>query len=527
MSKKFPVAHIDDLQDGDMKQVEIGGLKILLTRLDGTFFAIGGECSHYGGPLAEGVLSGMHVTCPWHQARFHIKTGELTTPPALDSMARFETTVERDQVLVILPDNATGTIPPAMVKRDAQADSRVFVILGGGAAGNAAAQKLRQVAYRGRILLISQESRVPYDRTALSKDFLSGDMEADSLPLRNDDFYKEADIELLLGKRVSQINTSSKTIIFGYDDTLTYDALLVATGGKPMELGVPGAELENVFTLRTPEDAGRIMDAAKQSSEVVVVGTSFIGMETAASLKKRGLAVTVVGPGSVPFEKTLGPEVGGMLQQIHEENGVSFRLGRKVSSIEGEGRVKEVVLDNGDRLPAGLVLVGIGVRPATDFLHGVPINPDGSVTVDKYLSLGNDLYAAGDIARFPYWPTNELIRIEHWQLAELHGFTAAANMSGQQEEFRGVPFFWTVQFDTFLYYVGHVHAWDEIVWHGKVQDRNFVAFYVKNGRVQAAAGCGFDHGMAYITELMRVEQMPSPAELRAGKTDLFEHLKLA
>ncbi len=525
MSKKFVVAHINDLQDGDMKEVEVGGLKILLTRLDGTFFAIGGECSHYGGPLAEGVLSGLHVTCPWHQARFHIKTGELSSPPALDSMARFETRVEKDRVVVVLPDKASGTITPAMVKRDAGADSSVFVILGGGAAGNAAAQKLRQVAYRGRILLVSQESRLPYDRTTLSKGYLSGDMEAESLPLRNDAFYQEADIELMLGKRVSQVNTDSKTIIFDYGDSMTYDALLVATGGQPRQLDIPGAGLENVFTLRTSEDADRIMKAATQTSEVVVVGTSFIGMETAAALTKRGLTVTVIGPGSVPFEKTLGSEVGGMLLQIHEEKGVSFRLGRKVTRLQGEGRVSEVVLDNGERLPANLVLVGIGVRPATDFLQGVPVNPDGSVTVDKHLSLADGLYAAGDIARFPDWRTGELIRIEHWQLAELHGFTAALNMSGQQEEFRGVPFFWTEQFDTYLYYVGHVHSWEEIIWHGKVQDRTFVAFYVKNGQVLAAAGCGYDHGMAYIAELMRVGQLPSPADLRAGKTDLLAHLK--
>jgi NADPH-dependent 2,4-dienoyl-CoA reductase/sulfur reductase-like enzyme/nitrite reductase/ring-hydroxylating ferredoxin subunit len=523
MSKKFVVAHIDDMQDGDMKQVEVGGLKILLTRLDGTFFAIGGECSHYGGPLAEGVLSGLHVTCPWHQARFHIKTGELASPPALDSMASFETRVEKDKVIVVLPENAVGTITPAMVKRNAQADSRLFVILGGGAAGNAAAQKLRQVAYQGRILLVSQELRVPYDRTALSKGYLSGDLEAASLPLRNDAFYQEADIELMLGKKVHQVNTASKTIIFEYGESLAYDALLVATGGQPRELDIPGAGLDNVFTLRTPEDAERIIHTATQTPEVVVVGTSFIGMETAASLRKRGLAVTVIGPR--PFEKTLGPEVGGMFRQIHEEKGVLFRLGRKVTRLEGEGRVKEVVLDNGERLPAGLVLVGIGVRPATDFLQGVPTNPDGSVTVDKYLSLADGLYAAGDIARFPDWRTKELIRIEHWQLAELHGFTAALNMSGQQEEFRGVPFFWTEQFDTYLYHVGHVHAWDEIIWHGKVQDRNFVAFYVKNGQVLAAAGCGYDHGMAYITELMRVGRLPGPADLRAGKTDLLAHLK--
>jgi NADPH-dependent 2,4-dienoyl-CoA reductase/sulfur reductase-like enzyme/nitrite reductase/ring-hydroxylating ferredoxin subunit len=525
MPKKFMVARITDLQDGDMKEVEVGGLKILLTRLDGTFFAIGGECSHYGGPLAEGVLSGMHVTCPWHQARFHIKTGELASPPALDSMARFETRVEGDKVFVILPEKASGTVPPAMVKRNAEADSRLFVILGGGAAGNAAAQKLRQVAYQGRILLVSRESRVPYDRTTLSKGYLSGDMEAASLPLRTEAFYREADIELMLGKKVSQVNTASKTIIFDYGESLAYDALLVATGGQPRELDIPGAGLDNVFTLRTPEDADRIMKAATQNPEVVVVGTGFIGMETAAALRKRGLTVTVIGPGAVPFEKTLGPEVGGMIRQIHEEKGVSFRLGRKVTRLEGKGRVTEVVLDNKERLPAGLVLIGIGVRPATDFLQGVPINPDGSVTVDKHLSLADGLYAAGDIARFPDWRTGELIRIEHWQLAELQGFTAALNMTGQQEEFKGVPFFWTEQFDTYLYHVGYADTWDEIVWHGKVQDRTFVAFYVKNGQVQAAAGCGYDHGMAYITELMRVGRLPGPAELRAGKGDLFAHLK--
>src|SRR5512139_301481 len=199
MSKEIMIAKVSDLQDGEMKEVEVEGLKILLTRLEGTFFAIGGECSHYGGPLAEGVLSGVHVTCPWHQARFHVKTGGVVDPPALDSMARFETKVQGDRVILLLPEKAAGTITPAMVKRNDQADSRLFVILGGGAAGNAAAQKLRQVAYQGRILLVSQESRLPYDRTALSKAYLAGDLEAESLPLRSEAFYRDADIELLLG----------------------------------------------------------------------------------------------------------------------------------------------------------------------------------------------------------------------------------------------------------------------------------------------------------------------------------------
>lgn len=524
MSKEIIIAKVNDLEDGDMKEVEVDGLKILVTRLDGAFHAIGGECSHYGGPLAEGVLSGVHVTCPWHQARFHVKTGELTDPPALDSMARFETKVQGDKVILVLPEGASGTVPPAMVRRDDRADSRLFVILGGGAAGNAAAQKLRQVGYQGRLLLISQESRLPYDRPNLSKGYLAGEAEADSLPLRSETFYQEADIELKLGVRAAQVNPLEKTIIFRYGDSLTYDSLLLATGGQARTLDVPGAGMDHVFTLRSADDCDQIIHAAAHASRAVVVGTGFIGMETAAALRKRGLSVTVVGRDSVPFKRSLGPEIGAMLQKIQEEKGVSFKLGRKVARLEGEARVKEVVLDNGERLPADLVLVGLGVHPATDCLHEVPLNPDGSVTVDKYLSVADGLYAAGDIARFPDWRTGELIRIEHWQLAELHGFTAALNMSGQPTEFRGVPFFWTEQFETYLFYVGYVTDWDEIIWHGQTADRKFVAFYVKNNRVLAAAGCEYDHGMAYIADLMRTGLIPTPAQLRSGKTDLLKRL---
>jgi apoptosis-inducing factor 3 len=524
MSKKVVVAKVNDLQDGEMKEVEVDDLKILLTRLDGAFHAIGGECAHYGGPLAEGVLSGVHVTCPWHQARFNVKTGELTDPPALDCMARFETKVEGDKVIVVVPEGASGTAPPALIKRDDQADSRRFVILGGGAAGNAAAQKLRQVGYRGRIILISQEKRLPYDRPNLSKGYLAGDAGPDSLPLRPETFYQDADIELKLGEKVHEVDPSKKIIIFRYGDSMTYDSLLLATGGQARELDVPGARLTNVFTLRSAADCDHLIEAAAQASQAVVVGASFIGMETAAALRKRGLSVTVVGRSSVPFQRTLGPEVGAMFQEILQENGVSFQLGRRVARLDGEDRVKEVVLDNGERLPADLVLVGIGVHPATDYLREVEINPDGSVTVDKYLSVAEGLYAAGDIARFPDWRTGELIRLEHWQLAELHGFTAALNMSGQPTEFRGVPFFWTEQYEPFLYYVGYVADWDEIIWHGKPKDRKFVAFYVKGDRILAAAGCEHDHGMAYIAEMIRTDSLPTPAQLRAGETDLLKNL---
>ncbi|MDI6852798.1 MAG: FAD-dependent oxidoreductase [Deltaproteobacteria bacterium] len=525
--KEEIIAKISDLQDGDMKEIEIAGIKILLTRLEGKFYAVGGECSHYGGPLAEGVLCAETVTCPWHHARFNVKTGDLVAPPALDAMTRFDTRVEGENVVLLLPDQPKGRHKPTLTKHNPQADGRTFVILGAGAAGNAAAQQLRHLGFEGRLVLISKELDLPYNRPPLSKGFLSGEQEKASLPLRTADFYHEAGIELLLGREVIRADLEAKTLFFTDEPPLTFDALLVATGGIPRKLQVPGAELKNVFTLRSLADCEAIIAAAQEASQVVIIGASFIGMEAAASLRQRGLSVTVVGPGSVPFERTLGKEIGQTIQKIHQEKGVAFRLGRKASSLKGEGRVQAVELDNGERLPADLVLVGIGVRPATAMLTGAPLNPDGSITVDKYLSFGDGLYAAGDVARFPDWRTGELIRIEHWQLAEVHGFTAARNMAGHKVEFVDVPFFWSVHFDDYLYYVGHAGSWDDIIWHGSPAEGRFVAFYVKGGRVLAAAGIGYDHGMAYLAELIRQGKMPTPEELRRGASgELLSHLRM-
>lgn len=524
--KEEIVAKVTDLQDGEMKEVEVQGLKILLTRLKGKFHAIGGECSHYGGPLAEGVLCGENVTCPWHQARFNATTGDLVDPPALDAMTRFDIKVDGDNVVLILPDKPAGQRLPRLAKHNPKADGRTLVILGAGAAGNAAAQQLRQSGYEGRLVLISREKELPYDRPPLSKGYLSGEEERESLTLRPAAFFQDADIELFLGRKVTEIDTKSRRASLADGGILAFDALLLATGGIPRRLAVPGEDLDSVFTLRSLADCEAIAAAAATASQAVVVGASFIGMEAAASLKQRGLAVTVVGPGAAPFQRTLGWEIGRLWQEIHQEQGVHFRLGKRVARLEGRGRVEAVVLDDGQHLPADLVLVGVGVRPATDMLKGVSLNPDGSVTVDKYLAFGEGLYAAGDVARFPDWRTGELIRVEHWQLAELHGFTAAQNLAGRRVEFRGVPYFWTAQFEPYLFYVGHATEWDEIVWHGTPAERRFVAFYVRDNQVLAAAGMGYDHGMAYIAELMRAGRMPSPEALRQGEAKFLAHMKM-
>ncbi len=513
MSKESIVFKAHELQDGDMQEVVVGETKVLVVRLKGQFYAIGAECTHYGGPLVDGALNGHRIVCPWHQAVFDVLTGNLEEPPALDAEPCYEVRVEGDDVIVRVPEGAENRRTPAMVRRDPE-DGRTFVILGAGAAGNAAAETLRQDGFRGRILMITREQRLPYDRPNLSKGYMSGEAGPEALPWRNAEFYRDHDIEVLLGRAVSRVEHGQKTITFEDGGLLPYDALLLATGGIPRKLDLPGAEWPNVLTLRSVDDADAIIAAAGGASQVVVIGAGFIGMEAAAALTKRGLAVTVVGSRPVPLEKQLGPEIGGMLKEVHEEHGVAFRLGRTPVRLEGNGRAQAVVLDNGEVLSADLVVVGLGINPATQMLQGIELNGDGSVAVDRNLRVTEGLYAAGDVARFPDWRDGSQIRIEHWRLAEQHGRVAAHNLAGHKVPYAGVPYFWSEQFDLFLQYVGYASSWDEVIFHGELRTRNFLGYYVKGDRVMAAAGLQHDRQLAALSELMRMEQLPAAEEVR-------------
>lgn len=517
------VAKVNDLQDGEMRQVSVGEIDVLLTRVDGSFHAVGAYCSHYQAPLVDGVLSGNHVVCPWHNACFNIVTGEQQEPPGLDSLSCYQVKIEGENVIVSVTETS-GFSTPSMSQSNPNVDGRTFVILGAGAAGAHAAETLREAGYQGRIVMVTSEDRLPYDRTWLSKDYFIGKVSRDQMPLRSAKFYQEHNIEVFLNKQAVRVDAVAKTITFQDDDSLSYDALLLATGGKPRQLSVPGADLQNVFTLRSFTDTDQILAAAEQASQAVVIGSSFIGMEAASSLTQRGLEVTVVSPESLPFKKILGEEIGRVFQQVHAENGVSFQLGMKVAQFEGDGKVAAVVLENGDRIATDLVVVGIGVQPATDFLEGVALHSDQSVPVDKYLCAADGLYAAGDIARYLDWRTGVATRVEHWRVAAQQGRIAAHNMVGQPIEFRGVPVFWTMQFNFPLRYVGHAEQWDEMIVDGDLQKREFIAFYVKDNRVLAAATSQRDTETAAIFELMRLNQMPTPEALRRSDFDLVKQL---
>ncbi|MEX0600189.1 MAG: FAD-dependent oxidoreductase, partial [Rhodothermales bacterium] len=509
----------NELRDGEMRQVSVGETDVLLVRRGGRYAAFHAHCTHYGAPLADGVLSGDRIVCPWHHACFNASSGDQLEPPGLDALDAYDVRIDGDDVVVRVPEEAGGHRIVEMSRRD-PADDRTFVILGGGAAGEYALEGLREKGFSGRVVLITKEAETPCDRPNCSKDYLQGKAPEEWMFLRGAAFYDDLDIERLHNRTVVKLDAAAKRLTFENCDEMDFDGIVICTGGVPRTLDVDGAELPGVHVLRSYRDAEELLAAGREASHAVVVGAGFIGMEAAWSLKELGVdTVTVVAPEDVPFAAAFGERVGKMVQSIHEEHGVRFRLGRIVQAFEGDDRVERVVIDDGEALEADLVIVGVGVRPATDFIDGLELAGDGAVVVDEQMRAADGVYAAGDIAQFPYWLTGRATRIEHWRLACQHGRIAGYNLAGEETAYRSVPFFWTAHFGTNIRYVGHADAWDVILFDGRPEDRSFIAFYVQGGEVVAASGCGRDREMAAIEELLRRRKVPSIDVLEGGDVD--------
>jgi NADPH-dependent 2,4-dienoyl-CoA reductase/sulfur reductase-like enzyme/nitrite reductase/ring-hydroxylating ferredoxin subunit len=503
------VAGTADLQDGHMRTVTVGGKKVLLAKLDGRFYAAAARCPHWGGSLPDGTLHDGHVICPLHAGAFELRSGDLLEPPPLDAIPTFPVRVVGTDVFVDRPDDAKDSRLMPMSHADAAADSRLFVIIGAAAAAAAAAETLRQESYEGRIVMVSSEDRWPYDRPKLSKDYVAGTVQAKWLPLRSPEFYAEYGIERLHA-RVTSLDERSRVITMQDGGTLEPDAVLIATGGTPRGLQVPGADLPDVFTLRSWSDCDALIAAAENAGRAVV-----IGMEVAAGLAQRGLEVTVVGHGAVPFESTLGEPVGTLIRSYHEDHGTRFAMGHSVVRFCGENRIETVELDDGNTLLADLIVVGVGVRPDTSFMEGVDIAADGGLPVDEHLSVAPGVWAAGDVALFTEARGHRRMRIEHWRLAEQHGRAPARAMLGGVQPFTGVPFFWTQQFEREIYYAGAGQGWDEMVVRGDLQAWDFTVFYTRESRPIAACGTRGSEIGAFI-ELMRAGKLPPVDRLSDG-----------
>ncbi|MDR5664148.1 FAD-dependent oxidoreductase [Burkholderia cenocepacia] len=445
---------LDDLADGAMIEGHVGDAAVLLVRRADELFAVGAQCPHYGGPLAEGLLVGDTIRCPWHHAAFCLRTGEMERAPALDGLPCWR--VERRDGRAVVVDARPAAAPPAL--KDTGLPASV-VIVGGGAAAIAAAVTLRQEGYPHAITLLSADADPPYDRPNLSKDYLAGTAEADWLPLRAPSFYAEQRIDVRCNTRVTRLDPAQRSVELADGSRVEYGALLLATGAEPNRLNVPGADLPHVCTLRSRADCDALIAKLKTARRCVVVGASFIGLEAAAALRTRGLDVHVVAPDQHPMGRVLGDALGDTIKALHEAHGVVFHLGATPARIGPDS----VTLSSGDVLPADVVLVGIGVHPNVELAQDAGLAVERGVTVDRFLQTSAPgIYAAGDIARWPDPLTGERIRVEHWVVAERQGIVAARNLLGQQRPFDAVPFFWSQHYDLTLRYVGHAEQWDRV-----------------------------------------------------------------
>ncbi len=466
------------IADGGKLLGVVDGEDVLLVRRGAELFAIGASCTHYHGPLAEGLIVDDEVHCPWHHACFSLRTGEALRAPALDPIPCFNVEQAGDKLYV------KEKIEPKKSAPENKSHPASIVIVGGGAAGLAAAEMLRRKGYGGPLTMLSAVADPPVDRPNLSKDFLAGNAQDDWIPLRPPDWYKEQEIDLVLNTRVTSLDTRQKKIATDNGKTYGYDSLLLATGADPIKLPLEGADPAQVFYLRTFADSKAIVAKAKSAKQAVVVGASFIGLEVAASLRTRGLDVHVVAPEEIPMEKVLGSKLGTFVRKLHESHGVVFHLGENVRVVAGN----KITLSGGKTIDADFIVVGVGVKPSIALAEQAGLKMDRGIAVDEYLQTSAEgVFAAGDAARWPDPYTGERIGVEHWVVAERQGQAAAKNMLGARQPFNDVPFFWSQHYDTPINYVGHAERWDAIEIDGDIDNKDCKVSYKRGGKTLAVA----------------------------------------
>ena len=515
--------------------IPIGGMKsykqdddsiILITRDEDEFSAFDGKCPHAGADLGEGLRCGNRVICPWHHGSFDSRDGTLLEPVAMRGLTQYELTDEGDSLTV----NTAAKIDKR-VANDKMTDTHT-IIVGGGGAGFMTANQLRHTGYGGKITLISQDDKAPYNRPLLSKMFLAGKMDEKYLMLGGADWASNNNIDLRLQQTVSEVLPNARTIVItdadGKREEQTADFLVVATGAEPKIPPFKGAELDGVYTLRSMDDAKAIKNAS-DNKHVVIVGTGFIGMEVGSALMEAGkvASINVVGRNRRVMANIVSESVSNALIKLHEEKGVNFVFGTGVDEINAakEGtdnensKVSSITLSDGSTLAADVVILGTGVAPRTELLNEVNA-PDG-VQVDEHLQLRDGVYALGDIAK----ATNQMgrMRIEHWRVALQHGLVTAAailNEDNVNSLAERIPFFWTAQYGKSLRYSGHAATPDKGILFGSPAKLDYIEYYFdddgENTRASAASSLGRDKELIAFSELLRRGHAPTRAQINAG-----------
>jgi apoptosis-inducing factor 3 len=468
-----------ELADGGMLAGHVGDNEVVLVRRGAEIFAVGAHCTHYHAPLADGIVTGNIIRCPWHHACFDFRTGEAVRAPALNPLDCWSVEQRGSKIFV----REKREQPKSRAPRPAAPPEKI-VILGGGAAGFAAAEMLRREQYSGSIVMLSNDDAAPVDRPNLSKDYLAGTAPEDWVPLRPENFYADNGIDLRLKTHATGIDPRAREVALADGSRIAFDRLLLATGAEPVRLPLPGADAAHVYTLRSLADCRAIIARTKEAPRVVVLGASFIGLEVAAALRTRDIEVHVVAPEARPMERILGPQMGDFIRSLHEEHGVIFHLGETAAAIEGA----QVRLNSERMLQADMVVVGVGVRPRLELAESAGLALDRGLLVNSHLETSAPgIFAAGDIARWPDPHSGDNIRVEHWVVAERQGQTAARNILGYGEKFTDVPFFWSQHYDVPINYIGYAEKWDALDIEGDVAGKDCLIRFKRNGRVLAVA----------------------------------------
>ncbi len=477
-------APISAVPDSGVLAGRVGDRAALAYRDDAKISIVSATCTHYGASLAEGLSSDGVVRCPWHHACFDLRTGVALRAPAFDPLDTWRVEIAGERFIA---RELRARQPVKSTHRPGRPEK--IVIVGGGAAGFAAAEMLRRQGFDGALTMLSADAAPPCDRPNLSKDYLAGTAPEEWIPLKSDDFYAEHAIALKLDTDVAAIDLEKREVVTASRERHAFDALLLATGSEAMRLPGPGFDLANVYTLRTLADARAIIAAAEHARTVAVIGASFIGLEVAASLRARGLDVHVIAPDAVPMERVLGRQIGGFVRNLHEAHGVRFHLEQKAEAFDG----RRLALSNGRSVEADFVVLGVGVRPRTSLAQAAGLAVDKGIIVDRYFETSaKGVFAAGDAARYPDPRTGELIRVEHWVAAERQGQAAAANLLGAQIPFSGVPFFWSNHYEHAIRYVGHAPVWDAVDIDGSAAAGDCTFLFYLGRRLLAACSIGRD-----------------------------------
>jgi apoptosis-inducing factor 3 len=468
---------VSTVADGAMIAGHVGEDAVVLVRKGDAFFALDAFCSHYGAPLADGVVVGETLRCPWHHACFNLRTGSAVAAPAMRPLRVFSTVREGDVVRV----KSDARLVPAQAMNRAGGREHI-VIVGAGAAGSFAASELRRVGFGGRVTLLTRESRVPYDKPNLSKDYLAGRAQPEWIPLRGETDYAGDRVDLHLRATIDRIDPRRREVRLATGDRIIFDRLILATGAIPRRLDIPIDPAARIYYLRTWADADALRGVADAVRKVVVIGSGFIGLEAAASLQERGLEVTVIGRDDRPLQRVLGNRIGDFVRRTHEAHGVRFRLGRRPVEIKAES----VVLDDGSIEQAELVIAAIGVEPDVALASHAGLAVDRGIIVSSTLqTISPHIFAAGDAARFPYARTGKAIRVEHWAVAGRQGQVAARNAMGHRERYTAIPFFWSQHYDLVFAYVGHAEQTDDVELFGSLEEHSAAAVYREGGRIAA------------------------------------------